>query len=112
VRALPLLSILLFGSQAFSDQKLEETLLVVSAASDILSTELGLRLGASEANPLGKEAWQRIAIKAGATAGILAIGRYLDREGCPGKARFLRLSAVSLWFSATGFNVAVTLRMP
>lgn len=104
--------ILLSGASAFSDQKLEETLLAVSAASDIVSTELGLRRGAAEANPLGREAWQRIAIKAGATGGIIAIGRYLDRRGHPGSARLLRLSTISLWFSATGFNVAVTMRMP
>ena len=89
----------------------EELALVAAGAADIISTELALQgSNVHEANPLGQSTTSRIAIKSGATAGMLLLARYMDSHGNPGAARIIRWSGIAAWGTAAGWNVSLTFR--
>lgn len=81
---------------------------VVSAASmDVVSTEVALSRGGSEANPLMKDRTARVLGKAGATAITVLLARELEDSGHEKAASILRWSTFTLWTGAAAWNLAV-----
>jgi hypothetical protein len=110
-RLVMVLVIVALSSAVYADQKTEEILVVASAAADVVSTEIWLRHDvATEANPLMQSRATRIVSKAAGTAGLLYLGRWLDNRGNDKAASFVRLTAASVWLTATGWNVSLTIR--
>ena len=108
---LALLSLTLASVSSADPRKAEEIALVATGAADIISTELALRDGGfEELNPLVQSAASRIAIKSGATAGMILLARHLEKHGNPGAARILRWSGIVAWATATGWNVSLMVR--
>lgn len=92
-----------------ADQKLEEAVLISSAAFDLISGEVGIQTQGYESNPLmGSSPVQRIAVKAGSTALILLLARKLQPNH-PKLASVLRFSGITLWTTAGAWNVSLTL---
>lgn len=113
IRALILL--LLLSAPAYADRKTEEILIVISQASDILSTELWINQGGSEGNPIllalgGNSLHRRIALKSAATTGTILLARLLERKNHPKLASTLRWASIIPTFSATGWNISLIVR--
>lgn len=101
-----ILFLLLFSTPSFADRKLEESLLISTAVSDILITEVAISRGsAEEANPLARSRAARIVLKSASTAFTLYFARKLEPSRW---ASILRWSSISLWGSAVAWNLSVS----
>lgn len=108
-RAALVLSLLVVAAPALADRKLEEILLVSSAAADLISTEYSISKGATELNPFaGDTTAQRIAVKSAGTVAIVLLSRLMERQGHPKVASVFRFSAAAVNFTAAGWNVSMT----
>lgn len=123
MRYLLSIAVLMTASMAFGDRKTEEIALVAASAADIITTEVWLAHDPYEKNgvmhfpteggivlsridsPVG-----RIAVKAGGTAGILFFARFWEKKGHDRVASFIRLSGISVWSGAAGWNLSLSFR--
>ncbi len=104
-----LLALLLLPSVSYADRRLEEALVVTTAAADTILTEYALSQdGFSELNPLMQNQAGRIALKAGTTALTLFLARKLEGAGKPGYAKALRWTSITVWGGATAWNIHIS----
>jgi len=109
-----LVAVLALGiaSSALADRKLEETVLIASAVTDIVSTEMLLHSnpGFHELHPLGQSFRQRLLLKSAGTVGVLLFARGIDRWKGKKAGGVVRWSASSVWLGAAGWNVSLMMR--
>ena len=118
-----LLLILLFASPALADRRTEEIAVIAASAADIITTKIwlhhdpymvdGVEHFPTEGGPiLGQlsSPVARIAVKAGGTAGILWLARFVEGKGHDRAASFIRLTGVSVWSGAAGWNLSLSIR--
>ena len=114
---------LLFASPALADRRTEEIAVIAASAADIIATEIwlahdpymvdGVEHFPTEGGPiLGKldSTAARIAVKAGGTAGILWLARFVEGKGHDRMASFVRLTGISAWSAGAGWNVSLSVR--
>ena len=110
-----LLLTLLFASPALADRRTEEIAVIAASAADFIATEVWLHDDTAsvtpiERNPLAQSTAARIAVKAGSTAGLLWLARFAERKGHDRMASIVRLTGISVWSGAAGFNISLTIR--
>lgn len=86
----------------------QEIGVVGAAAADVISTEVALANGGTEANPLMVNRTARIAVKSGTTAAVVLIARELEESGHTRAASILRMSIFTMWMGAAAWNLAVS----
>ena len=123
MKPLAVLAILAIAAPALADRKTEEVALIAASAADIITTEMalardpwtvdGVEYVPTEGGAIlsqFKSPAARVAVKAAGTAGIIWLARYFEGKGHPRAASIIRISSVSLWNSAAGWNLSLTIR--
>jgi len=97
------LALLLAASTASAD--LGDSLILGASGADIITTEMALRRGGYEANPLMREPGVRVLSKLAAGVIVVWAHRKLKRDGHSTKAKLVVIIAVVLWGGAAVWNV-------
>lgn len=77
----------------------------LAAGADLATTQVARNHGLYEANPVMSEPALAMTIKAGMTVAVIGTSRHLKKNGKPGWAKAVTISAIALWGGAAVWNM-------